>query len=842
MNPSKLSSALARVFCLAGLCLSLPALAATLGPSLKARLATLLPADPAGTVIVSFNDTAGGLTAAHLDVLRAAGLTTGQTLPTLGMVAVNATAAQVNELAGSPAVRSIWGNDPLSYFMHEARVLTGVEQLQSDPATTTANGGTPVFGGGDFSVVINDSGIDATHADLFLGDRVIQNVQVVADEATATALGIVPSLYGFTPLVFVENVPNTDTHIGHGTHCAGIVGGSGVRSGGLYRGVAPGAKLIGCGSGAVEFILNALGGFEWSLANQPRYHIRVISNSWGGSGAFDPADPINLATKMAHDRNIVVVFAAGNAGPAPDTMSPYAKAPWVVGVAAGTKEGGLASFSSRGVPKDQRLADSDPNNDYNAPTITAPGTGREFATDAGKFTAAIVSTRSSSNVVANGLTSDTEIPPAYLPFYTQISGTSMATPHIAGVVALLLDANPLLTPDQVKQILVNTATAMPGYSEWEVGAGYVNAWAAVDQAFNLNKPYAPLARSSFNAQVATVKSPTETFTISYSPTATPGPDSTNARHFAVAAGTDQLEVTIAYGNTDLTLFGNILILRLYSPDGHTYADAGSVLFPLDTPRRYVKVVSPTPGDWVVEVRGARGLAAVPQATSPVAIALPDQVDTFIDRTTFSLGPVTDIAGNPYEGEITHALKHRYLDVFGDNTFRPWWTVTRSDFADAMTINTPLRQAVNGMNFADATGALQPLAAAVTANGPTLRHFDYSIGGLLAPVNGSFGPNLTVTRLELAAALVRSLGQDAQARALAGTNVTVTDATGRTLVVADLADIPADQRGYAQIALNKGFLAPVFLSPDTVQFRPNDTLNRGEFAASLNSYRDSFSLE
>lgn len=841
MKLPKLSSALFRVVCwFAGPCLSLAASAATLGASLEARLSTLLPTDSPGTVIVAFHGDGQGLTPAHLDALRAAGLTGGRTLPTLGMVAVNATVAQVHALAGHPAVRSIWANDPLRYLMHQARVLTGVESLQTDPALTAANDGLPVFGRGDFSVVINDSGIDATHADLLFGDHVVQNVQILTDANTLTDLD--GAFAGFSPLVFVENVPNTDTHVGHGTHVAGIVGGTGVRSGGLYRGVAPGARLIGTGSGGGLFILAALGGFEWSLANQARYQVRIISNSWGSSGPFAPDDPINVATKAAHDRNIVVVFAAGNEGPAADTHNPYAKAPWVISVAAGTKEGGLASFSSRGTPKEQRLADDDPNNDFDAPTITAPGTGREFESNAARFTAAIVATRSSSNVVANGLTSDTEIPPAYLPYYTQISGTSMATPHIAGVAALLLDANPRLTPDQVKQILIATATAMPGYAEWEVGAGYVNAWAAVDQAFNPAKPYASLARTWFDADVTTVQAPTEAFTIEYSPAATPGPDSTNARRFTVAPGTDQLEVTIEYGNTDLTLFGNILILRLYSPDGATYSDAGSVLFFIDTPRRYVKVVSPTPGDWAVEVRGARGLAAVPQATSPVALALPDEVRTFIDRTTFALGPVADIAGHPFENEIIHALKHRHLDVFGDDTFRPWWTVTRADFADAMAINTPLRQAIHGTLYPDATGPLQPLAAAVTAPGATLRHFDYSVNGLLAPVNGLFEPPMTITRLELAAALVRALGQEAQARALAGSAVTVTDASGNTLVVADLAAIPADLRGHAQIALDQGFLAPVFLALGVVEFRPADSLNRGEFAAALNSYRDHFSLE
>ncbi len=792
MKTLKLLRTLLGVLSLAGVFLPAAASAATLGPSLKAKLTTAAATDSVGTVIVAFNDNGAGLTTAQLKTILSVGVTTGRTLPNLDMVAITATAAQVNALAQNTSVRSLYANDALRWCMAEARVLTGVERLQSDPTLTTANGGTPVFGAGDFSVVINDSGIDATHADLAFGDRVIQNVQIVTDENAANSVvALDPSLTGFTPLLYVENVPDTDTHIGHGTHCAGIVGGSGVRSGGLYRGVAPGAKLIGCGSGAVEFVLSALGGFEWSLANQPRYHIRVISNSWGGGGAFDPADPINLASKKAHDRNIVVVFAAGNDGPAPDTMNPYAKAPWVIGVAAGTKEGGLASFSSRGTPKDQRLANPDPNDDFNAPTITAPGTGREFATDAGKFTAAIISTRATTNVVANGLTSDTEIPAAYLPFYTQISGTSMATPHIAGVVALLLDANPLLTPDQVKQILVDTATAMPGYAEWEVGAGYVNAYAAVDKAFNLTKPYAPLAPSSFNAQVATAKAPTESFSIEYSPSATPGPDSANARPFTVAPDVSVLEVTITYGNTDLTLFGNILILRLYAPDGRTYSDAGSVLFFIDTPRRYLKVVNPVPGNWIVEVRGARGLAAAPQATSPVALALPDTVAVSIDRTAFNLSPVTDIAGTPYEAAITQALKFRYLDVFGDNSFRPWWTVTRSDLAGALAINTPLRQAVNAPVFADVSdSSQQALAGAVTAPGSSLRHFDYTSGGFIAPANGLFAPSQTVTRLEFAVALVRALGQDAQAQALAGTDVTAANQDGAAVVVSDSADIPA----------------------------------------------------
>src|ERR687890_260778 len=294
-----------------------------------------------GTVIIALNPNSG-LNPPHLDALRAVGITKGITLNRLGMVAAVATAGQVRALASNPSVRSVWFNDRLHYHDAEARTLTGVDRLRTDRGFTTRNSGLPVSGRGDFSVVINDSGIDATHPDLQLGKNVIQNVFI----ATGT-----DTLSGFTTLQALENQPNTDLNVGHGTHCAGIVGGTGQQSGGLYAGVAPGARLIGTGSGAVLFILNALGGFEWSLTNQPLYGIRVISNSYGGTGAFDPDDPVTIASKTAHDSNIIVVFAAGNSGPGRDTHNPYGKAPWVISVAAGTKEGGLASFSSRGLPK-----------------------------------------------------------------------------------------------------------------------------------------------------------------------------------------------------------------------------------------------------------------------------------------------------------------------------------------------------------------------------------------------------------------------------------------------------------------------------------------------------------
>src|SRR6185295_13907826 len=207
------------------------------------------------------------------------------------------------------------------------------------------------------------------------------------------------------------------------------------------------------------------------------------------------------------------------------------KAPWVIGVAAGSKEGDLADFSSRGVRRDIRLSNEDPNDDFNAPAITAPGTGRIYETNAGKFTSAIVSTRSTVNLVANGLDADAELPPAYIPFYTQISGTSMATPFIAGVVALMLDADPTLSPDQVKSILTQTASRMPGFEDFEVGAGYVNVYAAVDKVINRSRAYGQSFNHTFNAQFTVSGPAPEHAHVDYSPAGMPGPDSANAHSF-----------------------------------------------------------------------------------------------------------------------------------------------------------------------------------------------------------------------------------------------------------------------------------------------------------------------
>ncbi len=809
--------------------------AATLSPTLQSKLPGLADNVSVGMVIVAFNTT-NGLQLSHLNVLRGVGITGGQTFPKLGMVAQPMTAGQVRALKNNSSVLSLWSNDPLFYTMHQARVLGGVDKLQTNSTFNFLNGGMPVTGDGDFSVLVIDSGIDATHADLQFGPKVIQNVQ------TPVAAGTLP---GFTPHVSIENVPNTDQTVGHGTHCAGILGGTGIRSGGLYAGVAAGAKIIGAGLGAGIFVINGLAAWEWGLANQTRYKIRVVSNSYSSSDpSFNPNNPITRASLLAYQRNMTVLFAGGNDGPVKDTYNPLAQAPWVIGVAASSKEGDLAKFSSRGVSRAERLGNSNPLDDFNAPTITAPGMGRAFESNADKFTIDMVSTRSITNLIANGLDADAELPPAHIPFYTQIHGTSMATPYAAGVVALMLDANINLTPDEIKEILTSTASRMPGREEWEVGAGHINAFAAVDKAFNRSRGYAHFQDVSYNAVFGEERPPVQNFHIDFNP-AISGPTSTNAFSFTVQPDMNVLDVFATVDTAAEEGTGNLVGMRVTAPDGTFHSTA--IEYPvIGTDKRQIIVQNPQPGNWTVEIRGARGLVAVPQASSPVQVAAPGPAVGNVTQIKYILPNIPDIVGHTKRAEIEAALKNRVIDTYPDGNFYPDQTVSREDLARSMVLNSSLRQTLSSSpKFTDVTGDLARIAEAVTANGSTLRDFNFVPGGVVNSSGNTFNPAGSVNRLDLAVALVRALGHDAAARNLANSTVMF---EGTPL--SDNHEIPAALRGYVQLAIDKGLLEAfpaevIQIGPGQYQafpgprFEPNTTVNRATLAIKLDKYRTLF---
>lgn len=438
---------------------------ASVEPRLESRLN-----DASGPVevVVTFEGE-GAPTQDQVALLRRAGIDTGLTFRSLPIAGVEATEGQVEELAESEEVRSLYLNRQLDYENDEATDLTGVDDVRSDEKLTESNGGMPITGDG-VGVLVNDSGIDGTHADLEYPDHVVQNVEA------ATNLNALDG--ELLPVTTVEDVPNTDATGGHGTHLAGIVGATGERSGGEYEGVAPGADIVGYGSGAGLALLDVLGGFDYAITHQSEYGIRVVTNSWGTTSDtctdVDPDDPINVATKDTYDRNMAVVFSAGNSGPEECTITGnYKKAPWVISAAAGSKEERtLADFSSRGEKGGggSFTIDGEKWTWKDQPTVTAPGVD-------------IVSTRTASPVGVIGAPEDLEyIDPAHQPFYTTLSGTSMAAPHVAGTVAMMLEANPQLTPLEAKAIIQKTATNMPEREQWETGAGYIDAYDAVKRA------------------------------------------------------------------------------------------------------------------------------------------------------------------------------------------------------------------------------------------------------------------------------------------------------------------------------------------------------------------------
>src|SRR5687768_10972099 len=366
--------------------LSLPAGAQILDAALKSRLTT--PTATPFRVIATFDHAPTALDRS----LIAAVASRSQFLTSLPMALLETNAAGLTRLLGTPGLKSLYLDEQLQYFLHESVALIGADRARSELGAD----------GKGIGIAVIDSGIDATHPDLKLGTKVVQNVKIVgaSGEDSPTGSAIVQ---------VIENLPNSDTTSGHGTHCASTAAGSGAASSGYYTGVAPGAHLIGIGTGDTLFIFYALEGFDYAISNRAKYNIKVISNSWGSTmepgEAFDPNDPINQASKVAHDAGMTVVFAAGNSGPGTDTMNPYAIAPWVIGVANAHKDGTtLNSSSSRGRYQD----------DLVRPHITAPGTD-------------IVAARAPNTVLPPlGADLDINIQPEWIPYYTHMSGTSMA--------------------------------------------------------------------------------------------------------------------------------------------------------------------------------------------------------------------------------------------------------------------------------------------------------------------------------------------------------------------------------------------------------------------------------
>lgn len=733
----------------------------------------------------------------------------------LPIAGVLATPAQIHALMDKPEVRSLWHNAELQYEDQRALYMTSVTMAEEDPALIAANDGLPVTGEG-VTILVNDSGIDGTHLDLLFGEKVRANA------LGHTNLRSYVASQPFTPL---EGLPNTDVGGSHGTHVAGIAAGSGAHSNGRYEGAAKGATLAGYGSGATLLVLDSTGGFDYALQlldTRPELNLRIVTNSFGQTSdqgtVFDPDDPTNIATKILSDRGLIVVFSAGNSGSGPDSITGnFKKAPWILMAANGTKDGHLARSSSRGAIADgvyPTQVEGEIFTVEDRPTVVTPGTDyiapRAVAVDPFLPTDLV-------GDVGSG-----EIAPQHLPFYTYKSGTSMAAPHLAGLVALLLEANPALTWRSVKDILKTTATNMPGYDAWEVGAGYANVEAALAMALELRSDYGSTnnlnyARKAF-LPIDGVRE--EAYTIDFLPA---GP--TGAEQFEV--GPD-VAIVIAYWERPDTATCTCAV-TLTNPDGVVYASG--VALPVLSPR--VAAAAPAKaGTWTVSVRGLSTLSGV--AVDPLGLtngpSPPGSADVVVEQYLAG-APVglDDIVGHPRQAFIEKAVFEQLVDA-REGGFAPDALLARGEFAEYLMAwgVRQTRDHSGATRFVDTVSARQTAAAeAVTTRGQLILDDTDRSRALIELDGNQFQPQATVTRADAAYALVQGLGRETEASSHSG-QIMITGEDGEMYPVSDADEIAPERRGHLADAAMLGIIQA---EREGLRYylRPQRELSRAEFA-------------
>lgn len=371
----------------------------------------------------------------------------GRVFPSLGIQAARVRDSSLHALARLPEVSNVSVDRPVR------------GALQNAPATRAVIGARWVqerlgYEGAGIGVALIDSGVTAWHDDLDSG-RIVHFVDFVNERA---------GLYD---------------DYGHGTHVAGIIAGSGHHSNGARRGIAPAADLVvlkaldGAGGGYISTVIAAI---DYAIANRETFNIRILNLSVS-AGVYESytTDPLTLAARRAVEAGILVVAAAGNlgqglsGGPQYGGIAAPGNAPWVLTVGASDHNGTLdraddeiAAFSSRGPGAIDNLA---------KPDLVAPGVG----------IASLAEPSSVLFALNPGGRVHGEFETISEP-YLSLSGTSMAAPAVAATAALMLEANPSLTPNAIKAILQFTAERHRDYDSLTQGAGFLNARGAVELA------------------------------------------------------------------------------------------------------------------------------------------------------------------------------------------------------------------------------------------------------------------------------------------------------------------------------------------------------------------------
>ena len=343
------------------------------------------------------------------------GAAKGQTLHSIDGIALKAGKAQAADFFADATDPSTAAGAKIDKIWLDAKAYATLDQSTKQVGADLA--WASGLKGGGTKVAVLDTGADAEHPDL-------QGRILASKDFTGSAGGAL-----------------SDVH-GHGTHTASTVGGSGAASGGAKKGVAPETqlligKVLGDSGGGSDSMI--IGGMEWAVAQGAD----VISMSLGSNGA--PAacnDPMSSAAQeLASTSSSLFVIAAGNTGSANNTVSAPGCAPAVLTIGAVDRQDVPAWFSSRGpTAVDHNLK----------PEMSAPGVGISAARSGGRGDNA----------------------------YAAMSGTSMATPHVAGAAAIVKQAHPSWTGQQLKAALVSSAKSdVPGDVRAQ-GAGRLDVFAA----------------------------------------------------------------------------------------------------------------------------------------------------------------------------------------------------------------------------------------------------------------------------------------------------------------------------------------------------------------------------
>ncbi|MFJ8966357.1 S8 family peptidase [Lentzea sp. NPDC102401] len=440
--------------------------AALLAVLLVAVASPVATAAPTSTVYVHGAD----ITAAE-QAVEAAGLQKLTSFRKIGVVAARGDSAQISSARAKAGVTRVEVQRQIKFLGSTSHTATrGLDARNSLGLT-----------GAGVSVAVIDSGVDPNHPSF--GGRIVRNLKSLCLDGSTQTNCIVP----------VPNFLDTDTTSlgGHGTHVTGIaIGGDVQTTGGpVIHGAAPGAKGVVISTGAAILILGADAALNWVLENHRAPcgagvpastcpPIKVINNSYGpsGGGAFDPESVTVKLQRQLVAEGVVVVWANGNDGgdgsanlSNPPGIDPT---PGVISVASyndqetGTRDGAVSDFSSRGLATDSATW----------PDISAPG---ENITS---------SCRLYLPICATGLNPQNGPGLLDLGTFNTISGTSMAAPHIAGIVAQLFQAKPSATPADIERALKSTAHKYgtgygpvgPYTSSFDKGTGLVDVVAAVN--------------------------------------------------------------------------------------------------------------------------------------------------------------------------------------------------------------------------------------------------------------------------------------------------------------------------------------------------------------------------